>query len=71
MFLGGILAGAIIGGGTALLFAPQKGSETRDQLKSKLNDLEKEMNKIKDKLINAKAKAGEVKEEVKEKIKES
>ncbi len=50
MFLGGILAGAIIGSVTALLLAPQKGSETRDQLKAKLNELEIEMNKTKDKL---------------------
>ncbi len=65
MFLGGILVGAIIGSATALLLAPQKGSETRDQLKAKLNELESEMNKTKDKL---KVKGGELKEELKEKI---
>ncbi len=67
MFLGGIIAGAIIGGASALLYAPQKGSETRNQLMSKLNDLEKEMNKTKDRL---KRKSNQVKEDVKEKVKE-
>ncbi len=65
MLLGGILAGAIIGTATALLLAPQKGSETRDQLKEKLNDLEVELNKTKEKL---KVKGGEIRDELKEKI---
>ncbi len=65
LFLGGMIAGALVGAATALLFAPQKGSDTRDQLKHKLNDLEKEMNTTKEKL---KVKGGELKEELKEKI---
>ncbi|MCW3807235.1 YtxH domain-containing protein [Plebeiibacterium marinum] len=65
LFFGGMIAGAILGAGTALLFAPQKGSETRDQLKQKLNDLEKEMVNTKEKL---KVKGGELKEELKTKI---
>ncbi len=64
-FLGGILAGAAIGAITALLYAPQKGTDTRRQLKEKLNELEKELNHTKEKM---KEKGGELKEELKEKI---
>lgn len=65
LFFGGIITGALIGGATALLFAPQKGSETRNQLKMKLQELEKEMNNTKEKL---KVKGGELKEELRERI---
>ena len=65
LFLGGLLAGAMIGAATALLFAPQNGNETRKQLKEKLNELEKEMNATKEKI---KVKGGELKEELKQKI---
>lgn len=37
--LGKFLAGAAIGAGIGILFAPRKGSETRAQLKAKLNEL--------------------------------
>lgn len=37
--LGKFLAGAAIGAGLGILFAPRKGSETRAALKSKINDL--------------------------------
>ncbi len=65
LFLGGMMTGVIFGAATALLFAPQKGSDTRDQLRVKLNELEKEMMNTKEKL---KVKGGELKEELKEKI---
>lgn len=37
--LGKFLAGAAIGAGIGILFAPRKGSETRAALKAKINDL--------------------------------
>jgi gas vesicle protein len=37
--LGAILAGAAIGGALGILFAPDKGSETRKKISSKGNDL--------------------------------
>lgn len=37
--LGKFIAGAAIGVGLGVLFAPKKGSETRAELKAKLNDL--------------------------------
>ena len=37
--LGKFLAGAAIGAGIGILFAPRKGSETREQLKAKINEL--------------------------------
>ncbi len=64
-FIGGIVAGAAMGAVTALLFAPQKGSDTRKQVKEKLNELEKELNHTKEKM---KEKGGELKVELKEKI---
>ena len=44
--LGKFLAGAAIGAGLGLLFAPKKGSETRADLKVKIEDLIKQVKKI-------------------------
>jgi gas vesicle protein len=46
-FVAGLLAGAAIGGAIALLFAPGSGKETREKLKLKLSDLEKEFETLK------------------------
>ncbi len=42
---GTLLTGALIGAGLGILFAPKEGSETRKELKNKMNDL---MNQIKE-----------------------
>ena len=44
--LGKFLAGAAIGAGLGLLFAPKKGSETRAELKAKMDELVKQIKKI-------------------------
>ena len=59
--LGTLLAGIAIGTGIGVLFAPKKGSETRKELKLKMEEL---INKAKD--IDAK----EVKENIEAKIEE-
>lgn len=53
-FFTGLLAGAAIGGIIALLYAPQSGQETRDQIKKKLDDLEKDFENLKDKVSDKK-----------------
>lgn len=44
--LGKFLAGAAIGVGLGILFAPKKGSETRADLKAKIDELVKQVKKI-------------------------
>jgi gas vesicle protein len=48
-FITGLLAGAAIGGVIALLYAPKSGKDTREQIKQKLEDLEKEFETLKGK----------------------
>ena len=43
---GKFLAGLAIGAGLGVLFAPKKGSETRAELKAKIDDLVKQIKKI-------------------------
>jgi gas vesicle protein len=66
-FLTGLLTGAAIGGIIALLYAPKSGKETRDQIKSKFDDLEKELTNLKS---QAGKKAGKVREDMAEKLAE-
>ena len=40
-FVLGVFVGALIGGGIALLYAPAKGSETRQMIKEKAQETEK------------------------------
>jgi len=60
-FVTGLLAGAAIGGVIALLYAPQSGKETREKLRQKFDDLEKELETLK-------VKAGEKSQKVKSDI---
>ena len=66
-FLTGLLAGAAIGGIIALLYAPKSGKETREQLKNKFTELEKELENLK---VKASQKTGQVKKDMAEKLAE-
>ena len=64
-FLTGLLAGAAIGGIIALLYAPKSGKETREQIKKKFSELEKELDNIKGK---AGQKTGKIRQDLAQKI---
>jgi len=66
-FITGLLAGAAIGGVIALLYAPKSGKETREDLKLKLQDLEKEFETLKGK---AAEKSAEVRKGLADKLAE-
>lgn len=65
--IGALLLGAAIGGALGILFAPDKGSETRKKLLAKGGDLSDEM---KEKLSNFMEETRNEFEETKEKVKE-
>lgn len=44
--MGKFIAGALVGAGLGILFAPKKGSETRAELKAKMNDLINQIKQI-------------------------
>ena len=58
IFLGGLITGAALGASLGLLFAPQKGTDTRDQLLDRLKELDTELKdlseKVKDKGLELK-----------------
>ena len=64
-FLSGLLTGAVVGGILALLYAPRSGKETREQLKSKFGELEKELEDLKGK---ASQKTGKIKDDLAQKL---
>ena len=65
---GKFLAGALIGVGLGVLFAPQEGSKTRAQLKAKLDELWEKVKNIDVKEVkeNLEAKIKEIKEGLKD-----
>ena len=64
--LGTLLAGAAIGAGLGVLFAPKKGSETRKLLGEKIDELCKKVKDIdyEDVRIQIEDKIAEIKEEI-------
>jgi len=64
-FLTGLLTGAAIGGIIALLYAPKSGKETREQIKKKFTELEKELENLK---VQASQKTGKIKEDLAQKL---
>lgn len=66
-FLTGLLTGAAIGGIIALLYAPKSGKETREQIKKKFEELEKELENLKG---EAGKKTGKVRNDLAEKLAE-
>jgi gas vesicle protein len=68
------LAGAVLGGGLALLFAPQSGEATRRQLKRKARDLrdlaEDGLDELGDRFEEGKERVREEAERVKESVRE-
>lgn len=70
--LGGFLVGAAIGAGLGILFAPKKGSETRRELKEKLDELATKVKGIDAKEVKAsiELKIAEIKTELSELDKE-
>jgi gas vesicle protein len=64
-FLTGLLTGAAIGGIIALLYAPKSGKETREQIKRKFQELEKDLENLKD---QASHKTGKAKDDLAQKL---
>ena len=50
-FMTGLFAGALIGTGLGMLFAPRKGSELREQLSDAANNMSKTVSKTADEFV--------------------
>lgn len=70
--LGKFIAGVAIGAGLGVLFAPKKGSETRAELKAKMEELYKKAKELKmeDVKENIEIKIAEIKESIEDLDKE-
>jgi len=77
-FLTGLVAGALVGAGIALLYAPQSGEETRKQLKKKADEVKDKAEKAKEDALvkmeemkeTAQQKAADIKKRAKKAAKE-
>jgi gas vesicle protein len=65
LFLGGLILGAAAGAALALLYAPQTGEDTRRQIKIKIEELEEELDKMRNTM---KEKGTEMKEEARKRV---
>ena len=50
-FLGGVVVGALIGAALGLMFAPQRGEETRQLIKEKGSELKEKASKKAEELV--------------------
>lgn len=65
---GAFVAGGLVGAAMGMLFAPRKGSETRDMIHDKVKDLEAELDKMGANLLHLKN--GSLTETLRAKIKD-
>jgi gas vesicle protein len=66
-FFTGLLTGAVIGGIIALLYAPKSGKETREQIKNKFEELERDLENLKE---QASQKTGKARDDLAAKLAE-
>jgi gas vesicle protein len=70
-FLAGILIGGLAGAAAVLLFVPQSGKETREQIRQKAMELRDQTTaSVEDVVVQVRTKAGQIKDDVSEKAKE-
>lgn len=63
--ISGLLVGAVLGAGIALLFAPKSGKETRDEIGDRITDLKTRIDKISGEIAeSARAKYADLKSDL-------